>query len=446
MSRRLTTEEFVERLLKRQPDRSIHDFSNFEYQGTQIKGEVTCNKGHTFNIRPNDLITGHFCKECAKKRIKGRPPNVVSSAVKSEALKAGLDVDWSSYETTSSRLKSTCNKCGETSDQRAGYLVDNLRCPKCSMQAGFKKLVLTTQEFILRAQKVHGDKAFDYSFVDYKGIEIKVRLVCNRCGNVSNHTPTYHLAGHKCHCSSEHKGSLSILTEVEFISKADSFYGEGKYLYDKVGYVNYKTKVLIGCKEEGHNYFLKMPSEFFRGQGCPTCSAETSRIKQMKPQGQYIKECSTKHSNRYDYSLTTYNGRNYPITVICPIHKAFEIGAGAHIDGSGCKLCVYQANDYSERFKLKTPAKLYYIKIKTADKTYYKIGVTTKTVAQRFQGVMKSGSTFEILDIKNFELGMDAYKEERRLLIFHGGYVTKDSPLKNGNTEVFDRDILNLDT
>jgi len=36
---------------------------------------------------------------------------------------------------------------------------------------------LTTEEFIERAKKAHGDK-YDYSLVEYKNAHIKVNIIC----------------------------------------------------------------------------------------------------------------------------------------------------------------------------------------------------------------------------------------------------------------------------
>jgi len=45
------------------------------------------------------------------------------------------------------------------------------------------------------------------------------------------------------------------------------------------------------------------------------------------------------HGNRYDYSLTEYNGYNDKIIIICKIHGEFSQQANNHISGQNCPLC-----------------------------------------------------------------------------------------------------------
>ena len=51
---------------------------------------------------------------------------------------------------------------------------------------------ITTDEFIERAKKVHGDK-YDYSFADYKDMATKTKIKCKKCGRVFLQTPNNHI-------------------------------------------------------------------------------------------------------------------------------------------------------------------------------------------------------------------------------------------------------------
>lgn len=55
---------------------------------------------------------------------------------------------------------------------------------------------LTTEEFIKKARKVHGNK-YDYSKVKYVNNQTKVRIVCPEHGEFSQR-PIDHLKGHEC--------------------------------------------------------------------------------------------------------------------------------------------------------------------------------------------------------------------------------------------------------
>lgn len=64
-------------------------------------------------------------------------------------------------------------------------------CPKCG-----GSMKLTTQEFIARARKIHGDK-YDYSKVDYINANTKVCIICPIHGEFWQ-TPSKHLNGRGC--------------------------------------------------------------------------------------------------------------------------------------------------------------------------------------------------------------------------------------------------------
>lgn len=58
------------------------------------------------------------------------------------------------------------------------------------------------------------------------------------------------------------------MKKEEFIERAREVHGSN-YYYEKVEYVNYKTKVTITCPEHGD--FLQEPRRHYRGNGCPDC-------------------------------------------------------------------------------------------------------------------------------------------------------------------------------
>jgi len=55
---------------------------------------------------------------------------------------------------------------------------------------------LTTEQFIERARKIHGDK-YDYSKVEYNGNHTKVCIICSLHGEFWQ-TPAIHLKGCEC--------------------------------------------------------------------------------------------------------------------------------------------------------------------------------------------------------------------------------------------------------
>lgn len=54
----------------------------------------------------------------------------------------------------------------------------------------------------------------------------------------------------------------------------------------------------------------------------------------------FLRKANEKHNNKYDYSLMNYVNSNTPITIICPLHGAFERTPSSHLSGSGCPICT----------------------------------------------------------------------------------------------------------
>ena len=121
----------------------------------------------------------------------------------------------------------------------------------------------TTQEFISKAEKIHGDK-FNYDKVDYKGVKIPVIITCPIHGDFLQ-KPSDHLNNRGC----EICGGTQKSTTQEFINKSKKVHGDN-YGYDKVDYKNSQLPVIITCPI--HDDFPQSPNDHLKGKGCPKCS------------------------------------------------------------------------------------------------------------------------------------------------------------------------------
>ena len=190
---------------------------------------------------------------------------------------------------------------------------------------------LTTEEFVNKAKKIHGDK-YDYSKVVYVNAHTKINIICNLHGDFWQ-TPNSHLNGSGCpHCCDfNHK-----YTKEEFIERAKKIHGD-KYDYSKVEYVNNSTKVCIICSEHGE--FWITPANHLYGQGCFKCYHDSRKNSFKYNNDEIINKFKTIHGDRYDYSKTVYNGIITPISIICPIHGEFLQLPSLHMQGCGCPKC-----------------------------------------------------------------------------------------------------------
>ena len=88
---------------------------------------------------------------------------------------------------------------------------------------------LTTEQFIEKARKIHGDK-YNYSQVEYIDAKTKVKIICPEHGEFYI-SPNKHLIGQRCKmCSRKEFSKAQTLTTEQFIEKAKQIHGD-KYDY-----------------------------------------------------------------------------------------------------------------------------------------------------------------------------------------------------------------------
>lgn len=126
------------------------------------------------------------------------------------------------------------------------------------------------------------------------------------------------------------------LTQEQFIEKTKQIHGN-EYDYSKAEYINAKTKINIICSKHGE--FTQTPDCHLQGQGCPKCKNEKIGEKNKFTQEQFIEKANNIHNFKYNYSQVIYNGYDYKVSIICPIHGKFEQQAGSHLRGTGCFKC-----------------------------------------------------------------------------------------------------------
>ena len=205
---------------------------------------------------------------------------------------------------------------------------EHLKGHGCSACCGLKKL--TTEQFIEKARKVHGNK-YDYSKVEYKNNHTKVCIICPEHGEFWQ-VPNAHLSGCGCKkCAGNEK-----YTTIEFIERARRIHGD-KYDYTKVEYSGANKKVCIICPE--HGIFWQKPSSHLLGCGCPKCGNEKCAEKNSSDINEFIEKARKVHGNKYDYSKVEYKNQKTTVRIICPEHGEFFMTPGAHLAGQGCRKC-----------------------------------------------------------------------------------------------------------
>lgn len=281
----------------------------------------------------------------------------------------------------------------------------------------------TTEIFIEKAKLTHGDK-YDYSKVNYTNNSTKVTIICPMHGEFLQ-APANHYKSGCIKCS----GRARSTTE-EFITKATKVHKE-IYDYNKVKYINGKTKVTITCQVHGD--FEQIPNNHLQGQGCYDCGQIKSHMAQRSSLEHFITKATKLHNFKYDYSLVDYQGDRVKVTIICPTHGSFKQSAGDHLAGKGCKECAVESLGWGKDRYTNKRTILYVLDLLDGN---YKIGITfSNSVSTRYSGEPTYPIEFEQV----FEEGSLAWEIENSVLRQLRGYKYKGSTKyfkKTKNTEV----------
>ena len=127
-------------------------------------------------------------------------------------------------------------------------------------------------------------------------------------------------------------------TTEEFIADARKVHGD-QYQYDKVVYVNDRTKVIVTCPTHG-DFLITPDAHIHSKQGCKQCAIERRGELSRLTQEEFIRRATEKHSGKYLYDKVVYRDSHTKVIITCPIHGDFEQLPYHHLNGHGCKECA----------------------------------------------------------------------------------------------------------
>ena len=90
------------------------------------------------------------------------------------------------------------------------------------------------------------------------------------------------------------------------------------------------------------------------------------------------------------------------VEILCPEHGVFEQQAGDHLDGHGCSRCslgVWNPGFIKKHHpsKMNSSCTLYVIECYSEDEKFIKVGITTKTVKERYCKTSLGGYDYKTL-------------------------------------------------
>jgi G:T-mismatch repair DNA endonuclease (very short patch repair protein) len=222
-----------------QKSKNIHgnkfDYSNVQYKNAIEVVDIICPEHGIFKIKPNSHLNGVGCKKCFNLSTD------LKSFIKKATLKHDNKYDYSRVNYLGSKIKVNiiCEEHGEFQQSPNSHL-QGKGCPNCHRTKLSCLKKLDRNEYIKLAQKKHGF-IYDYSIIDYKNINSKINILCEKHGIFNQKAGNHINKGYGCPKCTNNSVSKKEIEWLNFLNIDDSY--RQKTL--NVGGRNFKVDAII---------------------------------------------------------------------------------------------------------------------------------------------------------------------------------------------------------
>ena len=333
-----------------------YDYSKVEYINSKTKVCIICPiHGEFWQTPQHHVLRQQGCPKCS-----GRYKTTEQFIEEAKTIHGDkYNYNNTVYNGSHSKLKIICPIHGEF-EQIAKDHLNGQGCPKCKCKRIWDtRGRITTESFVKKYFEKFPDKLgnYDFSKADYVKNSQKITVICNEHGEFLI-TPNALLAGECCSkCSKVYRP-----TTEEFIERAKTVHGN-KYDYNKVEYINSKTKICIICPEHGE--FWQIPYSHLNGQGCPKCVMSHMENK--------IKEFLINLQIKYEYE-TNINGllKRQSVDFYLPDYNiALECQGGQHFYGGFNRNNIQKANEIHRKVLYRDIIKYKKLKLNNINILYF---------------------------------------------------------------------------
>lgn len=267
----------------------------------------------------------------------------------------------------------------------------------------------------------------------YQGHESRWFVQC-RCGHKWKPFANHLLRGHGCiKCSSRRLQLAFLQTDQKAKDRLFKIFGGAITPLEPYSgsRKRWAVQCLCGHKWKTHAHNL------FSGKGCRKCRDRKTTIRQLYTDEEAKKRVFQNFRGTI-IPLGPYLGSNNRWAAECQCGRKWKPYGRDLLRGHGCKNCSVSG------FQASKAAIAYYVRISTTKGYIYKIGVTNRTVTERFAGEKLE---IECLKTWNFKTGLEALAFEQRILKDNKAFRYRGIRIfKYTNTkELFSWDVLGLD-
>ena len=261
-------------------------------------------------------------------------------------------------------------------------------------------------EYKVTYKQVHGTK-YDYSNSVYKTAKDKINIYCTVHKLIFSQNPRDHLRSTGCkECKSEliSSGNKSrIKNDTDYLEDMNKIHNN-KYTYNLINKPTKKSdKISINCNNHGE--FKQQLRNHLSGMGCTKCANENKPIK-----NDFIERAKALELP-IDYSKVNYVDMITDVTLKCMVcSHEWNCRPTYHLSyQTGCVECRkskagWTRSNFIERCK--GNGTLYLIKLSNETEEFYKIGITSTSIDQRYKDQSSKGyynieTIFELKSLPN---------------------------------------------
>ena len=184
---RFTKEQFIDYVKNTHDDLENYDFANlpekFDLKNYTDTIFIKCKNHGEFKIRFDDFLRGDSCPFCSGSKLTTEEyDNIMREKLTELHPELDFSITKVSEHDNGYRVAVKCPKHGVKYPKFYNLLYGEGGCDECKFDKIREKRVLTLEQFINKANEVHGNK-YDYSKAEYVNSQTKIEIICPKHGS-----------------------------------------------------------------------------------------------------------------------------------------------------------------------------------------------------------------------------------------------------------------------
>ena len=277
MRRKVTQEEFIDRVSKVNPDITVIG----EYKGSREKVKCRCNCGHEWEPIACSLTSGRGCPKCGLIKIATKRRKSHEAFVEEVGNVNPNVIVIGKYTNMHTKVECEC----QFGHRWFPFAMDVARgegCPQCGLISRVAKRTKTHEQFVEEVRNINPDITVVGT---YKNSHTKIEFRCKE-GHKWITTPNNVLSGKTCLTCANIQSSLrQRKTHEQFVKELKNIHPDITVIGE---YVNSNTKIEFMCSK-GH-IWKSAPSNLLSGCSCPFCKGEKISALKFKTHEQFLGE------------------------------------------------------------------------------------------------------------------------------------------------------------